>query len=362
MRPLLLPNLRRLWRDTRTVQLGTDPATAVVLEFDEPTTARLLDLLDGTRTEHAIGVEAAALGVDAETTRCLLDTLSQAGVVVGAHTLYPVGLPEATRRRLTGEVGALAIRRVRGAEPRARPSDRTPADILRRRSAARILVAGEGALVALIASALAQAGVGHVDPAVDGTVSARDAVLGGLLHADTSRARSIATVEAVSRAAPGVALSRLRADAATFLVRVGARIPTALAARGYRTSRVPRLTVVVRDGVVVIGPLVRPSDSPCGKCLDLHRTDRDPDWPVLATQLATAPEEAQACAVTTALTAAAYAAEEVLSHVDGRVPRTRGATVEVVRPGELRRRTWPSHPGCDCGRRRRTLEAGTNDR
>jgi bacteriocin biosynthesis cyclodehydratase domain-containing protein len=233
--------------------------------------------------------------------------------------------------------------------------------MLRRRSAARVLVAGEGVLVALISAALAQAGVGHVDPAVDGTVDARDAVVGGLLHADAKRARSIATVEAVTRAAPGVDVSRIRSDAATFLVRVGARIPTALAARGYRTRRIPRLTVVVRDGVVVVGPLVRPTGSPCGTCLDLHRSDRDPAWPALAAQLETAPEEAQTCAVTTALAAAAYAAEEVLSYIDGRAGRTTGATVEVARAGDVRRRTWPAHPRCDCGRRHRTLEAGRKD-
>jgi bacteriocin biosynthesis cyclodehydratase domain-containing protein len=345
MRPTLLPNLRRLWRNAGTVQLGTDPATAVVLEFDEPSAARVLDLLDGTRTEHAITAEAAALGVDADTTRSVLDALTRAGVLVGAHTLLPVGLPDSARRRLISEAAALALRRD--------AHGRSPADTLRRRAAARVLVAGEGLLVAVIAAALGQAGIGHVDAAVDGWVHPEDAALGGLLHADAHRARSIATAEAVDRAAPGINLSRIRADAATFLVRVGARIPTALAARGYRTRGLPRLTVQVRDGVVLIGPLVRPSSSPCGRCLDLHRNDRDPAWPALAAQLETAPAERATCAVTTTLAAAAYATEEVLSYLDGRTPSTAGATVEVARPGQIRRRSWPPHPRCDCRRRRR---------
>ncbi len=46
----LVPGLRRLWRDRQTVQFGTDPRRAVVLEFADPALARVLDLLDGSRT------------------------------------------------------------------------------------------------------------------------------------------------------------------------------------------------------------------------------------------------------------------------------------------------------------------------
>ena len=48
MRLTLLPNLRLLWRDPRTLQFGTDPTRAVVLEFSDPVAARVLDLLDGS--------------------------------------------------------------------------------------------------------------------------------------------------------------------------------------------------------------------------------------------------------------------------------------------------------------------------
>ena len=51
IRPTLLPGLRRLWRDPHRLQLGTGPGRAVILELHRPGRARVLDLLDGTRTE-----------------------------------------------------------------------------------------------------------------------------------------------------------------------------------------------------------------------------------------------------------------------------------------------------------------------
>src|SRR5687767_2156714 len=101
MRPTLLPNLRRLWRDARTVQLGTEPNSAVVLEFAEPAAARVLDLLDGTRTELGVLTEAEGYGVAPAIAQRVIDELRGAGLVVGAHSLLPVGMAEPVRRRLS---------------------------------------------------------------------------------------------------------------------------------------------------------------------------------------------------------------------------------------------------------------------
>jgi bacteriocin biosynthesis cyclodehydratase domain-containing protein len=351
MRPTLLPNLRRLWRDARTIQLGTEPSSAVVIEFADSRAARVLDLLDGTRTALHVVADAQALGVAPAHARQIIDQLRAAGLVVGVHTLLPAGMAEPIRQRLTAEAAALALRRTV-----ARSGERrTPADMLRRRAAARVVVAGTGPLVAPIATALASAGVGHVDPAVDGWVNTTDVLIGGLLPGDANRARAIATVDAVIRAAPGTQTTPVRETGASFVVRVGSRLPKVLAERGFRTHHVPRLDVSVREGVVVVGPLVRPASSPCHACLELHRRDRDPAWPVLAAQLATGRAgEPETCALTTGLAGAAYAVEEVLAYLDGTGYGTDGACVEVWAPGRLRRRAWLPHPRCDCRRRRRT--------
>ena len=82
MRPTLLPGLRRLWRDRHAVQLGTDPRRAVVLEFADPGLARVLDLLDGSRTEQTVLRDAATLGIAEPAAAALLDTLRDSGLAV----------------------------------------------------------------------------------------------------------------------------------------------------------------------------------------------------------------------------------------------------------------------------------------
>lgn len=362
-RPTLLPHLRPLWRDRTTLQLGTDPERAVVVEFTQPVSARILGLLDGTRTDRAVAAEAAALGISADQVAGVLTALRQAGVLLSARALVPPGLPHAQRRRLAGEIAALATRQL---PPDAKPwtpartppatKPRTPAQALRRRAAARVLVTGQARLAAPIAATLAAAGVGHVATRVSGPILGDDVAPGGLTAADVGRPAAEAVPEVVTRAAPGVDVTPLRPDEATFLVRVGADpTPAALTARAYARRRLPHLAVTVRDAAVVVGPFVPPAGSPCLACLDLHRGDRDPAWEALAAQLATAPPPSQACAATTTLIGVGYAVADVLAYLDGGSPRTRGATIELDGGCGERRRSWQPHPRCDCRRTRRSL-------
>ncbi|RZU78002.1 hypothetical protein EV384_6748 [Micromonospora kangleipakensis] len=178
-RPTLLPGLTRLWRDRHTLQLGVEPGRAVLLEVTNPRAARLLDLLDGTRSERSVLDCAATADVPSDEARALLDTLHAAGLVVPAHTLLPRDLAGPVRARLAAEAGALAL---------AAPGlPGTPARLLRRRRAARVLVTGAGRLGGPLAVALAQAGVGHLDPDLAGPVRPADLVGTGLAAAEVGQ-------------------------------------------------------------------------------------------------------------------------------------------------------------------------------
>jgi bacteriocin biosynthesis cyclodehydratase domain-containing protein len=117
-------------------------------------------------------------------------------------------------------------------------------------------------------------------------------------------------------------------------------------------AAVPHLAVLWREGATAVGPLVRPGASPCLRCLDHHRADRDPGWRGVARQLGAAapgtrtrPEEAALAALTAALAVA-----QVLAQLDG-VPRPAalGATLETALPEALvTRRPWAAHPRCGC--------------
>jgi bacteriocin biosynthesis cyclodehydratase domain-containing protein len=220
---------------------------------------------------------------------------------------------------------------------------------MQRRQAARVLITGSGQLAVPIGSALACAGVGHVHPGVSGITLPGDVAPAGLLPADEYRPRAAAAAEAIRRVAPDVDVTPLRPGQATFAVLVGPTAPATLMAHSYGKRRLAHLAVSVRDGTVVVGPLVRPGNTPCLNCLDMHRRDRDPGWQAVAAELSNDADDA--VEATTALAGAAYAAAEVLAHIDGAVTRTVGATVEIATPGQPVRRQWTQHPECGCRRR-----------
>jgi bacteriocin biosynthesis cyclodehydratase domain-containing protein len=357
-RPVLLPGLTALWRGPRTLQLGLQPQ-AIILDLPNPAAAGLLDLLDGARTESGVLAAAGRRGIGEKDARALLDTLRRYGLVVSAHTLLPRGLAEPARARIVGEAAALALRR----RDRADPDPATPAQILARRAAARIRVTGRGRLGLPVAVALALAGIGHVDPALAGTVEAGELMAGDPVDGPP-RPRAAVAAHTIARLAPGTRVTPLpRRQDATFVVQVGATPgPATLHALAYRG--VPHLAVAVRDGTALVGPLVPPGGAPCLNCVDLHRTDRDPAWPMLAAQLATPDARpgrgpvAEVCDTATALAATAYTVDEVLRYLDGDLPRTLGATVELRGAGEARRRSWAPHPRCHCHHVRRPARPG----
>ena len=348
-RPALLPGLARCWRGRHTLQLGADPDRAVLIDLPEARAAEVLALLDGTRSERTVVQRAVACGLSPDEAHTLIETLVVAGFVVPAQSLTPPA------PHLTGESAALAWQPPPGSptavprRPNPSPGSAppTPARILRRRAAARVLISGSGRLGPAIAIALAQAGVGHVHPDLSGAVTADDLPGGPLDHTDLGRSRAEATTAALSRSTPWTRTGGIRRGSATLTVQLAHDEPVAVVAAAHLTRRQPHLTVTIREGVPAVGPFVPALGAPCLNCIDLHRCDRDPGWTAFL------PATAEPCAAATVLAATALATAESLAFLDGGTPQTHGATIEVRAPGRLRRRTWHPHPACTCLRTRR---------
>jgi bacteriocin biosynthesis cyclodehydratase domain-containing protein len=201
---------------------------------------------------------------------------------------------------------------------------------------------------------------------------AADAAVWSLIHPDAAdgwellAARTHRTVEirgegrtasalAATLTAMGVGTVRCHApwgEHADLVVLMCRAAADAGAAQPLVARDVPHLVVVVRETSVQVGPLVDPGHGPCLRCLDLHRGDRDPQWPLVLAQLLSprttraAPREETA----TARLAASLAALQVVGHLDGRrTPAAHGATLECDLPdGLVSRRPWPVHPACGC--------------
>lgn len=342
MRPMLLPALRQLWRDKKTLQLGVDPARAVVLDNVNADTLAVLALLDGRHTMAEVTARAEAAGVPSPRVSDLLGKLARCGAVVDGEPTagLPPRLPVAARRRLAPDLAALSL--TVGVEAGA---------VLARRWRRALVVQAQGRIAPALAALLAASGVGRVHIEADGLVDPADACPGGLLQSDEHRPYAVAATDAVRRAAPEVDTRPLGPNRQPDLVILASgRRPPPAGALGRAIRGAPHLPVGLRDGTAVIGPLIVPGRTACLDCIELHRLDRDPVWPAIAAQLSTArsaqPDPSQ---LAIAATAASLAAAHVLCFLDGGEPESLGRSLELTGLGErVRRRSWPLHPRCDC--------------
>lgn len=222
-----------------------------------------------------------------------------------------------------------------------RPDD-LPATRARRRADACVGVIGLGPTGVGIAVALAAAGVGTV--LLDDERPVLPADVGAYRWADVGAVREQAAARALRDVAPGVAID-VRAQPDVLVVVESLAADPGRGARVMATG-VTHLSVVVREADTVVGPLVVPGAGACLRCLDLHRGDLDPAWPMLLGQLTGRGPTNEPGPV--AAVAAGLAAATVLTVLDGLAP-TLGRTWEIGLPDAVpRERTWAVHRDCGC--------------
>jgi hypothetical protein len=341
VRPLLKPGVRRVWRDPATLQLGRDPARAVVVtDVDDPVW-QLLSRLDGQSTTEGL---LASSSLPSEVGRDLLARLDAAGMLDdAAATSRPLASFTAARRaQLRPEYDALVLGQQRPGQGAAS---------FARRKRAVVAVEGLGRVGSSVALLLEACGVGQVRVHDAALVTTAEVVPGGHRLVDVGRCRQDALRDRLAKPPrrPG-----RRVD----LVVLGDGVD--LGTRQRRADElagadVPHLHVAVTDGCSRVGPLVLPGRSSCYRCLDHHRTDRDPAWPTLLAQLVDAAAETAAAslaALTAALAVAAVTAwldADPEGSADGGNQALVDAEVVVAPPRLLpRRRSLTPHPACGC--------------
>lgn len=382
VRPALKPGLLPVWRDRDTLQIGIDPRRAVALT-GMAGAAWVISLLDGSRDRAQVIAAAGDRGMPAQLADRVL-TLLAAG---GALDDFPTGtyrvLPRQLRALLAPELAAASL---------AYGDSDGGARTLARRRAAHVRIMGGGRLEPGIAGILTESGIGRVDsaaaPGREADTQAQEAdtqaqeagtpgrgagTLGqgadargrGLAGTTPGRGRGLAATPpgrvrgpAGTRSGPAREraarehTTRARGTRPDLAVLIGIPDPE-LAARLMR-ERIPHLAVSASEAIGVVGPLVLPGRSACLRCLDLARTDRDPAWPLILAQLASRQADPPACDAALAAAVAAHATAQALAFIDR--PAQAGpvinGTLELVLPAwQWRRRTWPPHLDCACGRR-----------
>lgn len=126
-------------------------------------------------------------------------------------------------------------------------------------------------------------------------------------------------------------------------------------ARDLHEAGIAHLPVRVRDGAGLVGPLVIPGVTSCLRCADLHRSDADPAWPAIATQLCRTVGSADRPTVLGTAALALREIHHVLRALTGgggaqqEPPSTLDTTLEFdVGAGAVAARRWTWHPNCTC--------------
>ncbi|MET8844630.1 ThiF family adenylyltransferase [Streptomyces rubiginosohelvolus] len=352
MYPMLKPALRRAWRGRNTVQFGVTPAHAVTLGPVDIATGSFLELLDGTRGLPLLYEEARALDLSEHHVDVLLARLTEAGLLDDPRSAGPEA--DVLRRRAEvmdrqrPDVASLSV---------VRPE---PGGGLRRmeaRRATRVQVRGAGRVGASIASVLSGAGVGHVEVLDGGRAEPWDVAPGGLPPESVGERRDVAARRLVRRSAPGPGPAENTGERGLSLIVVAPRdglavyAPVADTAGPWIASGTPHLYAGVIEATGVVGPLVLPGGTGCAGCLELHRADRDPQWPRMLAQWRSGRRGAvPACDLGLATAVAGLAAAHALAFLDGDLPACTGTRWEAALPLlDWRSEQIGPHADCSCG-------------
>jgi bacteriocin biosynthesis cyclodehydratase domain-containing protein len=284
--------------------------------------AAVIGLLDGSRDRDQVVAAARALGVPAPVTDRILTLLAAGGVLDDFPAAALAALTQDQRGRLGAELATAAL---------ARGYSDAGAAVLARRDAARVQIHGPGRIAAALADILTTSAVGLVTTCDD--VRRPDATT-----ATDPTADGYGSWRRDGRPVlPDLAIlvGYQQPELAGWLMRAG----------------VAHLAVTAEEAIGIVGPMVRPGQTSCLRCLHLTRSELDPAWPLILAQLVGRPASLPACDAALAAAVAAQAAVQALAFLDRdplHAPAENG-TLELALPDwQWHRRTWPPHPACRC--------------
>lgn len=375
-RLLLQPHARLLRRGDGALQIGLVDSGVVVTGLEEHEIDQLLRLRPVSDDDDALerpGIPASSL-IDSTRVADVVTLLGERRLLV-------------TRPTPTERLRSLTPRRIWGFRPDA--AARTSAygadddgyRLLLARSARRVVVDGHGRLAAEIARCLRAGGIGRIDvgpdaagaaelalrrreergrrrarrsapgPAVPGSGGSGGSGRSSEHGASPGSLRSAGTPTSPTSPATPTSPTTPATPAADvdLVVLLGHGAVDHRRAEPWRRRDVPHVPVVVDGPVLRVGPLVD-GPAPCLLCLDLHRTDRDPQWPRVLAQLddGRAPVAQAAVDAESALRsiAAGLTAMFVHARLDGQ-PWPAGLAVTYRLPSpEAVHHVWHPHPRC----------------
>jgi len=212
---------------------------------------------------------------------------------------------------------------------------------------------GEDRLIASLAAGISDTGYAMVARSVGVSPEDADRLLAAVTPALESATASLPSsvsvlgdsglARAIAGLLDGVGLLGAPDDAA-LVVLVADWVVSPADHFAWLNRDVVHVPVVTTERSVVVGPFVEPGLGPCLYCVQLARTDLDPAWPAIATQLwGRAPRELDRLE---RAEVAAFVVRRLQERLTG--GPAEATSWRVANEGEVSVTGWGRHPDCRC--------------
>ena len=336
--PKLAPGVRFYERGPNHIQIGINPSSALVIH--KQVGEVLAKLLTGAHSAAEICKQLELVGHDFQSSENFLNQIVELGLVepgpVAATYDQQNPVSEIQRLNLSRETyGDL--------------------DAINRRIGCEISIRGAGRLGMTVCLLLASAGFPNITVHDSTIVSESDLTPWGASRIDIGIRRDAVAKNLVERMIRGVSAHKnsLRYRSIQkieiLLPEQRADFPwiSAISADGLVATDTPHMFAATSSSESLVSSVIVPGQTPCLRCLHLHKCDQDPQWSIIDLQVSQNPIVDSA-----GITLILRAAMEVTRIVSAWIDSTDNLEPHLLKSGQ----TWDSaemyptfyHPSCGC--------------
>ena len=336
--PKLAPGVRVYERGPTQVQIGINPNSALVI--DKMVGQTIKKFLTGAHSVSEICNQLVLDGHDLKSSENFLAQLSELGLVESGPiaSTYDLQNPVSEIQRLN------LFRETNG-------------DLasINKRIGCEVSIRGAGRLGMTVCLLLASAGFPNItvhDPVL---VSDSDLTPWGASRIDIGIRRDVVARNLVERMIRGASAHknslRFRANRRLEILMPDQRADfpwiSATSADLLVATDTSHLFAATSSTVSLISSVIGPGETPCLRCLHLHRCDQDPQWPLIDLQVSQSPT-VDSASISLILKTALEVVRLVSTWVDE--PETNGAQILKLGDSLNSVETYPTffHPACGC--------------
>jgi len=336
--PQLAPGVRLYERGQTQIQIGINPNSALVIDKKVGETIR--KLLHGAHSISQICNQLVIEGHDLQSSENFLNQLIELGLVEPG----PIATTYDQQNPVT-EIQRLNLSRETSGNP----------DLINKRIGCEVSIRGAGRLGMTVCLLLASAGFPNVTVHDPTLVSESDLTPWGASRIDIGIRRDIVAKNLIERMIRGASAHKnsLRFRAVR---RIEILIPDqradfpwicATSADQLVATDTPHLFATTSTAMSFISSVINPGQTPCLRCLHLHRCDQDPGWPMIDLQVSHNPI-VDSASISLILDTAMEVVRTVCAWVDQ--VETKGSQVLELSNCLDSVETYPTffHPSCGC--------------